>query len=126
MWERTFSEAKGVGSYRSLSAHGGEVVRREVGWVDVTILDRPYVFLLERETPVSARFSDEPLTGKWMGAYSMKGNAVFFPGSDVGLDPLMRLFGETHPATVTRAVVSGWEGLLFGFGLVLGLTRRPR
>jgi hypothetical protein len=27
---------------------------------------------------------------------------------------------------MTRTLVSGFEGLLFGMGLVLGLTRRPR
>ena len=27
---------------------------------------------------------------------------------------------------VTRAVLAAYEGLLFGFGLILGLTRRPR
>ncbi len=38
----------------------------------------------------------------------------------------LRLLGEPEPALVTRTVISAWEGLLFGSGLVLGLTRRPR
>jgi len=44
----------------------------------------------------------------------------------VGLAPLSRLLGEDGPGLVTRVVISGGEGLLFGAGLVLGLTRRPR
>jgi hypothetical protein len=39
---------------------------------------------------------------------------------------MLRLFGEQEPGAVTRMVVSGLEGLLFGFWVVLGLTRRPR
>jgi hypothetical protein len=49
-----------------------------------------------------------------------------FPGSQVGLAPLARLLGEENPGMVTRTVISAYEGLLFGFGLVLGFTRRPR
>jgi hypothetical protein len=30
------------------------------------------------------------------------------------------------PGTLTRMVVSGLEGLVFGIGVVLGVTRRPR
>jgi hypothetical protein len=42
----------------------------------------------------------------------------------VGLAPLARLLGEREPGLVTRLVISGGEGLMFGSGLVLGLTRR--
>jgi hypothetical protein len=44
----------------------------------------------------------------------------------VGLEPLARLLGEAEPGLLTRTVISGGEGFLFGFGLLLGLTRRPR
>jgi hypothetical protein len=52
--------------------------------------------------------------------------AQSFPGSQVGLGPLARLLGEAEPGRLTAAAISAWEGALFGSGLVLGLTRRPR
>ena len=52
--------------------------------------------------------------------------AQTFPGSQVSLDPLARLLGEEHPGFVTRVFIGSSEGLLFGIGLALGLTRRPR
>jgi DNA-binding winged helix-turn-helix (wHTH) protein len=65
-------------------------------------------------------------TGSYLGAMSLDFMAHAFPGSEVGLAPLSRLLGEDEPALLTRVVISAWEGLLFGMGLVLGLTRRPR
>jgi hypothetical protein len=65
-------------------------------------------------------------TGSYLGAMSLDFVAHAFPGSQVGLAPLSRLLGENEPGLVTRAVISGGEGLLFGCGLALGLTRRPR
>jgi DNA-binding winged helix-turn-helix (wHTH) protein len=64
-------------------------------------------------------------TGSYLGAMSLDFVAHAFPGSQVGLDPLSRLLGESEPGLVTRVVISGGEGLLFGAGLALGLTRRP-
>jgi DNA-binding winged helix-turn-helix (wHTH) protein len=64
-------------------------------------------------------------TGSYLGAMSLDFVARAFPGSQVGLDPLSRLLGERGPGLVTRVVISGGEGLLFGAGLALGLTRRP-
>ena len=64
------------------------------------------------------------LTGHHLGAMSLDFTAQSFPGSQVSLDPLARLLGEAGPGTVTRGVLSGFEGLFFGSGLVLGLTRR--
>jgi DNA-binding winged helix-turn-helix (wHTH) protein len=49
-----------------------------------------------------------------------------FFGSAVGLTPIARALGEGDLRPVTRAVVSTFEGLLFGSGVVLGLTRRVR
>ena len=49
-----------------------------------------------------------------------------FPGSQVRLEPLARLLGESHPGIWTRGVISGFEGFLFGVGLVWGLTGRHR
>jgi hypothetical protein len=64
--------------------------------------------------------------GRYLGAMSLDFVAHAFPGSQVGLGPLSRLLGEEEPGLVTRVVISGWEGLFFGCGLALGLTRRPR
>jgi DNA-binding winged helix-turn-helix (wHTH) protein len=64
-------------------------------------------------------------TGSYLGAMSLDVMAHSFPGSDVGLAPLARLFGESEPGLLTRTVVSGCEGLFFGFGVILGLTYRP-
>jgi DNA-binding winged helix-turn-helix (wHTH) protein len=65
-------------------------------------------------------------TGRHLGAMSLDFMAKSFPGSQVGLDPLAHLLGETAPGPVTRSVISSWEGLMFGFGLIVGMTRRPK
>jgi DNA-binding winged helix-turn-helix (wHTH) protein len=64
-------------------------------------------------------------SGSYLGAMSLDFMAHAFPGSQVGIAPLSRLLGEEAPGFVTRVVISGGEGLFFGAGLVLGLTRRP-
>ncbi len=66
------------------------------------------------------------VTGRHLGAMSLDFMAKTFPGSQVGLDPLAHLLGEATPGAVTRIVISAWEGWMFGFGLIVGLTRRPR
>jgi hypothetical protein len=63
------------------------------------------------------------LSGRYLGAMSLDFMAHSFPGSQVALDPLARLLGESRPGLVTRLVVSAGEGLMFGTGLTLGLTR---
>ena len=65
-------------------------------------------------------------TGSYLGAMSLDFMAHAFPGSQVGLAPLSRLLGESEPGLRTSLVISGAEGLMFGSGLVLGLSRRPR
>ncbi len=45
-------------------------------------------------------------------------------GSQVVLTPLARLIGEPAFGRITQAVIAAGEGALFGFGLVLGMTRR--
>ena len=47
-------------------------------------------------------------------------------GSQVVLTPVGRLLGEPEFGPVSAAVLGTGEGLLFGVGLALGLTRRPR
>lgn len=63
--------------------------------------------------------------GQLTGA-SLHALARSFQGSQVTLEPLARLLGERQMGPLTRAVVAVGEGALFGAGLVLGLTRRPR
>jgi DNA-binding winged helix-turn-helix (wHTH) protein len=46
-------------------------------------------------------------------------------GSQAMLTPLGRLIGEPDFGPVTRALIGTGEGALFGFGLALGVTRRP-
>jgi hypothetical protein len=66
------------------------------------------------------------MTGHHLGAMSVDVLARSFPGSQMSLDPLARLIGEAAPGPRTRIAISGTEGLFFGAGLALGLTRRPR
>ena len=66
------------------------------------------------------------VTGHHLGAMSIDLMAHSFPGSQVRLEPLARLLGESHPGIWTRGVISGFEGFLFGVGLVWGLTGRHR
>jgi hypothetical protein len=46
-------------------------------------------------------------------------------GSQALLTPLGRLVGEPDFGPVSAAILGTGEGLLFGLGLALGLTRRP-
>src|SRR5688500_12109965 len=46
-------------------------------------------------------------------------------GSQAALTALGRFIGEPNFGPLTAAVISTGEGALFGFGLALGLTRRP-
>ena len=46
-------------------------------------------------------------------------------GSEATLTPLGRLIGEPGFGPMTARLISASEGLLFGAGLALGLTRRP-
>jgi DNA-binding winged helix-turn-helix (wHTH) protein len=64
--------------------------------------------------------------GSYLGAMSIDFMARSFPGSQMRLDPLARCLGEATPGIVTRLAISAGEGMVFGFGLAWGLTRRPR
>ena len=65
-------------------------------------------------------------SGSHLGAMSLDFVARGFPASQVTLDPLARILGEPIPGPITRTLISAWEGLFFGCGLALGMTRRPR
>jgi DNA-binding winged helix-turn-helix (wHTH) protein len=56
---------------------------------------------------------------------TVHGIAQSSQGGQAVLTPLGRLLGEPDFGPVTRAVIGTGEGALFGFGLALGLTRRP-
>jgi DNA-binding winged helix-turn-helix (wHTH) protein len=64
--------------------------------------------------------------GRHLVGSSLDVVAGVFAGSQVGLDPLARLLGEDQLRPVTRALVSAFEGAMFGAGVAFGLTRRPR
>ncbi|MBP7147236.1 MAG: transcriptional regulator [Acidobacteria bacterium] len=65
------------------------------------------------------------LAGRHLGAMSLDLLAHTFPDSQVGLDPLAHALGEPQAGRLTASLISAFEGLMFGFGLALGLTRRP-
>jgi hypothetical protein len=64
--------------------------------------------------------------GRSLAGASLNAMARAFQGSQVGLSPVARLVGEREMGPVTRTVMAAYEGLLFGIGLILGLTRRLR
>jgi DNA-binding winged helix-turn-helix (wHTH) protein len=66
------------------------------------------------------------LGGRHLVGSSLDLMADAFAGSQVGLEPLARVLGEERLRPVTRMIVSGFEGLLFGSGIAFGLTTRPR
>jgi len=63
--------------------------------------------------------------GGHLAGTSLNFVARSFQGSQVGLAPLARMLGEPEMGPLSRAVIGAYEGALFGFGLALGLTRRP-
>ena len=65
------------------------------------------------------------LAGGHLGGVSLDAIARTFSGSGAGLTPLGTLFGEGGLGPRTRGFLAAYEGGLFGFGLALGLTRRP-
>jgi len=65
------------------------------------------------------------LTGRPLVGGTIHAIAQASQGSQAALTPLGRLIGEPDFGPITRAVIGTGEGALFGFGLALGLTRRP-
>jgi DNA-binding winged helix-turn-helix (wHTH) protein len=64
--------------------------------------------------------------GRHLVGSSLDLMAGAFSGSQVGLEPLARLLGEERLRPMTRMVISGFEGALFGSGVALGLTAPAR
>jgi hypothetical protein len=65
------------------------------------------------------------LTGRPLVGGTLHAIASAAQGSQMLLTPLARLIGEPDFGPVTSAVIGTGEGILFGAGLALGLTRRP-
>ena len=65
------------------------------------------------------------VVGGHLAGTSLNFVARSFQGSQVGLAPLARMLGEPELGPLSRAVIGAYEGAFFGFGLALGLTRRP-
>jgi DNA-binding winged helix-turn-helix (wHTH) protein len=65
------------------------------------------------------------LAGRPLVGGTIHAIAAASQGSQAMLTPLARLLGEPDFGPVTSAIVGMGEGALFGFGVALGLTRRP-
>jgi hypothetical protein len=65
--------------------------------------------------------SGRPLVGGTIHAI-----ATATTGSHAALTPLGRLIGEPGFGPISRAIIATGEAIVFGLGLGLGLTRRPR
>lgn len=66
------------------------------------------------------------LTGRPLVGGTLHALAEVTQGAQTTLTPLGRLLGEPGFGTVTSLLIGTAEGALFGLGLALGLTRRPR
>jgi len=64
--------------------------------------------------------------GRTLGAGSLDLLARSFQGSHAGLAAIGALVGEDGLGPTSRLVLNAFEGFLFGLGLVLGITHRPR
>jgi len=65
------------------------------------------------------------LADRRLSGTSLELLARSFQNSRLHLAALARLFGEAEVGMITRVTLGAYEGLLFGFGLALGLTHRP-
>jgi DNA-binding winged helix-turn-helix (wHTH) protein len=65
------------------------------------------------------------LTGRPLVGGTVHAIAQASQGSQVVLTPLGTMIGEPDFGPIARAVIGTGEGALFGFGLALGLMRRP-
>ena len=69
---------------------------------------------------LSLTFAGRPLVGG-----TLHGIAREARGSEITLTPLARLIGEPDFGPVSQRLIGTGEGAIFGFGLALGLMRRP-
>jgi hypothetical protein len=65
------------------------------------------------------------LAGRPLVGGTLHGIAREVRGSQMTLTPLARLIGEPDFGPVSQRLIGTGEGAIFGFGLALGLTRRP-
>ena len=66
------------------------------------------------------------LAGRPMVGGTVHAIAEAAHGSQAALTPLGRLIGEPDFGPASQAIIGAGEGAVFGFGLALGLMRRPR
>src|SRR4029453_6204334 len=65
------------------------------------------------------------LAGRPLVGGTLHGIARQAGGSQITLTPLARLIGEPDFGPVSQRLIGTGEGADFGFGMALGLTRRP-
>ncbi len=65
------------------------------------------------------------VAGRPLAGGSIHAIAQASRGSQAMLTPLGRLVGESDFGPITGAIIGTGEGILFGLGLAVGLTRRP-
>jgi len=69
---------------------------------------------------LSLTLAGRPLVGGTLHAIARSAH-----GSQMTLTPLGRMLGEPDFGPASQAIIGAGEGALFGFGLALGLMRRP-
>jgi DNA-binding winged helix-turn-helix (wHTH) protein len=110
--------AAGLGySLGTLRAEGGPAAPRGPRRLGVAALTAVACGLAALALTASGR----PLVGGTLHAIAQAS-----VGAQTTLAPLGRLLGESDFGQVTASIVGTSEGALFGFGLALGLTRRPK
>jgi hypothetical protein len=66
------------------------------------------------------------VTGRPLVGGTIHAIATATNGSHAALTPLGRLIGEPGFGPISRAIIGTGEAVIFGFGLGIGLTRRPK
>ena len=98
--------------------------RREGGMATPRGTERLRVAAVTGLSCALAALAITALGGQLTGA-SLNFLARSFQGSQVGLAPVARMLGEPELGPLSRSVIAAYEGAFFGFGVALGLTRRP-
>jgi DNA-binding winged helix-turn-helix (wHTH) protein len=76
--------------------------------------------LLSGAGALSLTFAGRPLVGGTLHEIAREAH-----GSQITLTPLARLIGEPDFGPVSQRLIGTGEGAIFGFGMALGLMRRP-
>lgn len=81
--ERMRAEPRGVGSYRALRIDLQGLVRRDVAWKHWDLGQDRWIIRYERERELSG-LADDPWSGKWLGAYSLRSDGADTPAGATG------------------------------------------